>query len=516
LGYNLIDEGWIPCLLPDGGIENKSIREVLSRPKDLLEIVDPSPLVVASIHRLLIAVLERSLSLTSSEDVKRIWLDGRWDVVKIDKYLDRWHERFDLFNERRPFYQSPDFSKGKPITVNKLFNEMSTANNTVLFDRRYDDVASSIEASLAARGLIATQAFALGGGKSSTINFLHAPLVGKAMVLLKGENLCETLALNLAPLESCSPLTLTGVASAEELRNDRPTWEAEADVPGGERFVLGWLDLLTWQPRAVRLVPCEDGSDHVSSIYMAQGTVIKNEVLFDPMVSYRRSKDYGWLPIGIELNREVWRDLSALLRAGDEATGTFTLRSVAALAHEGVIASSKLYRMDVIGMCSEKAKVHQWKHARMPLPLSYLDNDLLVGYLSRAITIAERVEQCLQAGMKELATNLLYPSPGAEPDKKAIGQLIASFQVIPRYWSDVEVPFYSLIYELSSSVSQGLDREADIIRDWTRFSVTAAENALDVQIRSADNGARGMKAAVMARRRFFLSSWSLMKDARGM
>jgi CRISPR system Cascade subunit CasA len=494
-------------------MEHLSIRDVLSRPNGIAEIIDPSPLVTVSLHRLLIAILERSLNIVHFQDLRRIWEDGRWDGALIDDYLDRWHERFDLFDERRPFYQSPGFRKGDPITVNKLFNEMSATNNSVLFDHRFDDIKAMMDAASAARGIVATQAFALGGGKSATINLLHAPLVGKATVLLKGQDLFETLSLNLIPMSNFSPLSLTGEASDKQLSADRPIWEADSpDVPGSARPISGYLDLLTWQPRAILLLPRDDGSMTVDSMHMAQGTVAKNDLVFDPMAAYHLSKDYGWRPVGVDIQKEPWRSLTALIQTTEESKGTMTLRSAGALVREGTLPSQALYRLDVIGMCSEKAKIHLWKHARLPLPASYLTNELLVAHLGQAISVAEMIERNLEAGIWELAKQLLYPAPEAKPDKDAVRQMTTSFHAVPRYWSALEIPFYSLIADLNRSVSDDLDGATRVLKGWSRFAARCADDALNEQIEAVDDGARGLKAAVMARQHYSLAIGGTLKE----
>ena len=198
---------------------------------------------------------------------------------------------------------------------------MSTANNTILFDHRFDENKPRIEPSYVARGLIAAQTYALGGGNSATINFLHAPLVGKAMVMLKGQNLFQTLCLNLLPMSTFSPISLTGEASANQLKEDQPIWEFdELDNPGSTRPIRGYLDLLTWQSRAINLLPSEDGSTTFGSMYMAQGTASKNE-FFDPMVAYYQSKERGWRPIGMDIDKEPWRSLAALVYTTAENKG---------------------------------------------------------------------------------------------------------------------------------------------------------------------------------------------------
>ncbi len=166
---------------------------------------------------------------------------------------------------------------------------------------RFDDENANIDAQNAARAVVAAQSYAMGGGKSATVNFLHAPLVGKAMVLIKGNDLFETLSLNLLPMGSSSPIALNAQASKEQLALDRPIWEAEKlDRPGSSRPVLGYLDLLTWQSRAINLLRSSDGPASFNSMYMAQGTVMQSETLFDPMVAYRLTKENGWRPIGLE------------------------------------------------------------------------------------------------------------------------------------------------------------------------------------------------------------------------
>ncbi len=162
--YNLIDEKWIPCRSSNGKVDELSIRDVLVRSKDIVELMDGSPLAVASLHRLLLAILERSMEIRRLSDIQHIWQDGKWNNEAIERYLDKWHGRFDLFDDKRPFYQYPDLSSGDPITIHKLFNEYAAANNMILFDHRFDVSRTGVEISKVARGLVAAQSYSLGGG----------------------------------------------------------------------------------------------------------------------------------------------------------------------------------------------------------------------------------------------------------------------------------------------------------------------------------------------------------------
>ena len=60
--YSLIDEKWIPVRFPDGTRGELGIRDTLLQSGEIEAIEDPSPLVVAGLHRFLLAVLYRALA----------------------------------------------------------------------------------------------------------------------------------------------------------------------------------------------------------------------------------------------------------------------------------------------------------------------------------------------------------------------------------------------------------------------------------------------------------------------
>jgi CRISPR system Cascade subunit CasA len=52
--FNLIDEKWIPVRYPDGTRDALGIRDTLLQSSEITAIDDPSPLVVAALHRFLL------------------------------------------------------------------------------------------------------------------------------------------------------------------------------------------------------------------------------------------------------------------------------------------------------------------------------------------------------------------------------------------------------------------------------------------------------------------------------
>ena len=107
--FNLIDEPWIPVRFPDGTRAELNLRDTLLRAKDIAVIEDASPLVVAALHRFLLAVLYRALEGPTDIDQAKGWFKSGLPADKIDGYLKHWHPRFWLFDEKYPFGQIPDF-----------------------------------------------------------------------------------------------------------------------------------------------------------------------------------------------------------------------------------------------------------------------------------------------------------------------------------------------------------------------------------------------------------------------
>ena len=71
--FNLIDEPWIPVRFPNGTRTKLGIRDTLLRAKEIAVIEDASPLVVAALHRFLLAVLYRALEGPTDIDQAKGW-----------------------------------------------------------------------------------------------------------------------------------------------------------------------------------------------------------------------------------------------------------------------------------------------------------------------------------------------------------------------------------------------------------------------------------------------------------
>ena len=91
------------CAFPDGTRDELGIRDTLLRSSEIATIEDPSPLVVAALHRFLLAVLYRALEgPTDIDQAKALFKEGL-PKEKIIAYLEKWRDRFWLFDDKYPF-----------------------------------------------------------------------------------------------------------------------------------------------------------------------------------------------------------------------------------------------------------------------------------------------------------------------------------------------------------------------------------------------------------------------------
>jgi len=504
--FVLVDEPWIPCLMIDGTTCEYSLKDVYQNASRIRDIVDPSPLVVASLYRLLLAIHLRAMGSMDLDLKEKLWDKENLEVGRITDYLEQWSGRFDLFNDERPFYQTPGFVTEKLTPVHKLAPERSAGNNKILFDHRLDDEPEPVSPAEASRMLVTAQSYALGGGRSATTNFTHSPLIGKALVVLRGSNLAETVLLNSVTYDPNYPLRpLANERPKGE--EDRPSWEMDdLEEPGGSRAPRGYLDYLTWQSRAVRIKFDPNG---IKWMWYAQGTqVVMADSTLDPMVSYTRTDENGWKPIGIELGKEPWRGLSSLIQLrSDTCRPPETIEEAGELMFKRVERAGWESNLKVIGMANDKANVSVWKGVAMPLPPRYLREKTTVSWIDKALTMAEDQASALNTSIWTYARYTLESRKG-DADKDAVRNLQTSLEGMPQYWAKVESPFYALIEGMASTNASLPSAE---LKEWANTLSGIATSVLENVLSSREVNVRTLKAGVIARRTFNKRTGELKK-----
>ena len=330
------------------------LRDVLVRAREVRELADPSPLVTAALHRFLLAVLHRNFGPATFDDWGALWARGQWDAGRLGGYFDRWGHRFNLFDEAQPFYQVPQMPDAELHPIQLIPTELSSGNNPTLFDHSYGSAPLALTPAEAARYLIARQAYSLGGGVSRPFNFSDAPLARGYGVLAAGDNLFETLALNLLVYNEERPLPWLG--------EDMPAWERD-ELPQPQREgtrPLGYLDYLTWQSRRISLVAVGD-SPLVVRCQILQGLKLVEGVL-DPFKAYTRREETGYVPRIFTAERAPWRDSHALFQRETDDNGSRPAEVFNSLARvnterkRGRIEAKSRYSFSALGMATEPGR----------------------------------------------------------------------------------------------------------------------------------------------------------------
>lgn len=502
--FNLTEEPWIPCLMPDGTPKEFSLFNVLTEAHDIREINDDSPLVVVSLHRLLLAILHRNFGPKTFDEWKTLWRKGFWDAEKLKAYFESedCKNRFNLFDEERPFYQYPkvakkDGAESDKLPVETLMQEKATGANATLFDHSFKSKQSSYTPSEAARYLVARQSFSLAGGVSYPFNLSNGLLVKGFSVLATGKkNLFETLALNLVIYYRDDPIQ---IQDENGVSLDKPFWERDVLQEAKERnkdgtIPLGYLDYLTWQSRRIKLLP-EPDFKSVKFCQLQQNFKLKESSnILDPFKVYAKGeKDKGLYAIDFRSDKAIWRNSHTLIQQNNldsKTTNLFKhLADVSSAINKGEIKGERKYSLSIIGIINDQASVESWMYESLPIPLNYFSDDNLTELLKIAIQFAEDIRLVLRAGIKELA---------AELDTDA-----GIFQAIAVYWSTLEFSFQELLSNLP-------DTRDEAMREWFKTVNDTAEKAFWHSANDLNGAAREQKAIVVAKKKFNIERKGLL------
>lgn len=163
--FNLLDKPWIPCIQMDGRMAELSLRETLKRAHELRSIQGDSPLETASLYRLLLAVIHSVLhGPKNKSEWAGLWDAKQFDMTRFDKYFDKWHTNFDLFDKEHPFYQVKSNKEGREKTSNDVLPDVASATNATLFSHATDENNIVLSPAKAARTLLVMQTFSVAGG----------------------------------------------------------------------------------------------------------------------------------------------------------------------------------------------------------------------------------------------------------------------------------------------------------------------------------------------------------------
>ena len=441
--FNLIDEKWIPVRFPDGALEELGIHDTLLQAKEIAAIEDSSPLVVAALHRFLLAVLYRALEgPTDIDQAKALFKDGL-PSEKITAYLDKWRDRFWLFDEKYPFGQNPNVPKNEIEPWTKLTAEFNATSNKVLFDHTDTKNPGARKPMECARWLLSTMSFSISGGRG----YYPSPSPNAMMCIPLGRNLHETLCYSLVPYPN-----------RDVMRGDSALWEHEPKtLPLGipKQMASGYADLYSWQSRMILLEELPSGEVTVTRFVAGQGfeNPSRNP---DPMQPYKADITHGKLPVQFREDRGTWRDFDSLL-PDDTALAPLTIENAIRLSGRKIDSMPK--SVLVLGLRYEppSANVDFWRMERFALPDALAGEHYVRVEIKKLLGEAEDAQKSLWSACSSFARDLLSRGD-RNPDSKDIKKFVKQMSANSWYWSTLESRFHEILREYT------LERDSEDIR----------------------------------------------------
>lgn len=353
--FNLIDEPWICVRLKDCTVKEVGLKELFFNAQDYAGLAGETKTQDFAVLRLLLAVMHTVFARYDTEgnkvDRKRdinlpmrnwktIWENKQIPQEPINNYFATWRDRFWLFDDKYPFYQSNKaknidsiYSTAKMIgslaeSAHKfrLFTEqvghMGYMEDKVNKDNKKKEPRRIIPLSYAqaARWLINLQCFDDRAAKKSK-QVPKQPWVGKLhLIAIEGDNLFETLMLNY-------------VADYEEKGDlESPSWEWDEKArekifpPDGSNKVQvkipnNQAELLTLQSRCIYLVR-ENGQ--VIGYHIARGAYFEEEDLaLEKMTLWRyNAKEKNFKPQRYDRSKLIWQEFGSIVPNADEGDGS--------------------------------------------------------------------------------------------------------------------------------------------------------------------------------------------------
>ena len=359
--FNLLDQPWIRVTYLEGHVGLVSLRDLLVEAHRIREISSDMPQQTLPILRNALAVLyqayaQRFRPMIGDDNPTALlqlwwtlWQTGQFDPQVIDDYLERYHDRFDLFNPEHPFYQTPGLTYSSEDKEYDSIGELQAdvpKPKKFLFSMRAKNDLDSLTLPEAARWLVFLQAYDPAGIKSPVDgethilrNRVYPPkskvgtgwLGALGNVYLEQDNLFATLMLNWCLI---NPRGRGDDDIWFGKPGDLAPWEREPAGPDMDPDYqpTGIVDMLTLQSRRVRLVPDDSGS-RVVGIVVCYGDVISadNMDAYEPMTAWRYGsenlrKKLGLptaprMPVTFTSDKAIWRQLQPLISAGSNGAG---------------------------------------------------------------------------------------------------------------------------------------------------------------------------------------------------
>lgn len=358
--YNLLDEKWIQVANKDT-VEKVSIKELFAGAAKYKELAGDMKTQDFAVMRVMLAILHTVFSRFDSngdsyeffevdresflqtgeleenylEDYEdalyQTWIDI-WNAKEFPKvvyeYLEKWRERFFLYDDKYPFFQvtkeviEKDAAGGGEFygkNINRLVSESN--NKQAYFSPKDESYKEYIADDELARWLITLQGYIgtsdkkkVGSAKTYSKGWLY-DLGG---VYLQGNNVFETLMLN---------FVIAHNENNNLLKTQKPCWEAENIEKNIELYFHNGIDniasLYTTWCREIFIDPNRTKEDKFVCFIAKLPEIEHSDAFLEPMTvwKYNETGEYKdkYRPRKHDANKSMWRNFGLLTGVGEGA-----------------------------------------------------------------------------------------------------------------------------------------------------------------------------------------------------
>ncbi len=457
--FNLIDEPWIPVASSNVSSKLASISDVLLKPHRWSRIQSINPIECLALHRLLLAICHRAIG--PGDLSQRIALIDDWPNDQISSYLDLWRHRFELHDPQRPFLQYPGLAdagaKPKPWTI--LCPDRASGSNRVFWDHSTDSDIQPISRAEAAVALIAHLQFAPCG----LVKFLRtsasaSPSTGPLLVIPTGNTLQETFVLSLVE------------QTAAEFEIDLPGWEVPlpsiTELEKPTPFVIaGPAQRYTFMPRMVELLPAAQ----ITHVFYAPGFLPADSPIPDPMTAVVIRENGLQMPLMLNQNKAIWRDLHALIGAEGSHSPETVSNAASIQDQRGIFEPIQL---TAGGLMTDKAKFLAWRLEFRNISPRLLSQQNAIYVVEKLLQTADLTGKLMRKALWALFSNWLsHNGTGSSPETSSVRGMLDSTQVMTHFWAALESDFWSLVNCLGS----GVDGDEILSRWNTTLSISVSK-----------------------------------------
>lgn len=442
-----------PVSHPRNGMEWVGLRELLLRAHEFTDLAVTIPPAEVGMLRVLYTVAARvtgldtvsrgAASTVQEWNAKRVEVlrAGRFSEEGVHDYLDKYADRWDLFDRQRPWWQDPRLvTQADRKSVNVLDPTRPGDNSPVWWRHTHAGHAPAIPVAEAMHWLLVHHYFGSGGtggtrrvGAMASQHMSAGPLRAALVFSPLAGSLFETLVTGIP-----SPSTVD-----DPWRNDLAPWEnTELNDPLTTPPEVSWpAGLLTGRSRHALLLVPDNAHENVVGCYLTWGWKPKHIPHPDPYTILERHRDGEWRPRHASTSRALWRDVDALLGAQVDAKRPEVLTSALYLPDE--VRDGQRVRAHGFDQ-DPKTINHGWFTASTPPLLAWMrehDPERAEGATDMH-TAAEDVALVMTKALRTAYRNLGTGTSGRDDGRKGIPWVVSATET---YWPAAETLFWQAI-----------------------------------------------------------------------